>query len=125
MRSSNRTEATIYRARLVAIGLTACFAFMSQASAELQCVEKDVKKGRGKVDTVVLMISDKAATRLSNRGFSAVACPISRADVEGLEKFVCEVAANESGPLRRSLELHFDMSVEELCQLSREALDET
>jgi hypothetical protein len=98
---------------------------MSQASAELQCVAKDIKKGRGKVDTVVLMISDKAAARLSRRGFSTVACPISRADVQGLEKFVCEVAANESGPLRRSLEVHFDMSVDELCQLTREALAET
>lgn len=75
------------------------------------------------MDPIILLVSGQSIDRFLARGFSIVACPSSREDAEKLENLACNIAKRNPGPLKRSLEAHYQMSIGDLCEITREALD--
>ena len=109
---------------MAALGVTSFLVLPTQALAAPECVAKDVIKESGKVESITLLVSKKSVGHFLAQGFSVANCSKSRVEAKKLEKLFCEATKSESGPMKRSLEAHFQMSVDELCRLTREAIKE-
>ncbi len=109
---------------LATLSLLICLTCSFPAIAAPQCVAKDIAKESGNVESIIFLVSKKSVDRLVADGFRVIACPGSKEDAKKLEKLACKATRSDTGPLQRSLEAHYQMTVDELCELTREALKE-
>ncbi len=109
--------------RLALVGLLLWYLLPAHAMAA-KCVVKEIEMESGEIDSIVLMVSKKDVARMEASGFQSYECLAGQNGAKKFEKLVCGATNRQSELLRRALEAHYQMSVSELCELTRGALKE-